>query len=565
VSFSWLKRTDLIRGGRFALLLGLALAARVHGLGFGLPLWSNFYIRPDETLLVVPAAELFARAGDPGHLCYPALMITLLAGLFHACHAVWPGAEPSLLADFSADPSRYFLIARAFSAACGTALTLLVYRLARAWTKPAPAWVAALWYAVSPLAAREAHFAVTDTLMSLLVTASVCTALRWLAEPDRARHALRCGALVGLATATKYNAGLLAPALAGIALVLPAAHQPRRRGRTVLIFLTSSAVVFLALNPYLVMRVPVFIDWLRVLAHDFYGDRTDLATMVEVGTRLSPGIDLLSFTPGSWVGLATAATGVFVALARHGRERTTWILLGVTAAWAALLIPTSILPFRYLSPLLPLIAVLSAIGLHALARPGLILPAALAGLALTGPATLRMNRSLARTDTRSEAGQWIHHHVPATEPVIWLGEPEAEPQVQESAASLARRRHYAEQRYGLENARVINRIYQLMAQAPAAHAPTAHEVYRNPPATVITNRRVWVVHAEYPLPMIRTDAARLAAWTQGHELQRVVFGAVPDGQPRLDPVDAFFLPLPPPRTLAPGPRLTIRHIERAAP
>ena len=553
-----------MRWSPYALLLGVALAARMHGLDFGLPLWSNFYIRPDETLLVVPAAEFFTRAGDPGHLCYPALMITLLAALFHACHTVWPGAEPSLLADFSADPSRYFLIARAFSAACGTALTLLIYRLARTWTKPVPALVAALWYAVAPLAAREAHFAVTDTLLSLLVAASVWAALRWLADPDRACAALGCGMLVGLAAATKYNAGLLIPTLAGIALVLPTHQRPGRRLRTLTVFLAAAAMVFLALNPYLVMRASVFLDWLRVLAQGVYGEKANLSSSAASWQHLSPGIALLSFTPGSWIGLAAAGLGAAVLLIRHGRDRATWVVLGTVAAWGAMLIPAHYLPFRYLLPLLPLLAVLAAIGLHALNRPGLVLLAALAGLALTAPATLRTNRSLAREDTRSEAGRWIREHIPASAPIIWLGEPEAEPQVTESAASLARRMRYAEQRYGEQNARVINRIYQLMAKAPAARAPTAHEIHRNPPVSLVTTGPVWVVHAEYPPPMLRTDPSLLKAWTHGREVQRVVFGSLPDEHVRLDPVDAFFLPLPPRHVAPPGPRLTIQLIERAA-
>jgi hypothetical protein len=552
-----------MRWTRYAVLLGVALAARVHGLDFGLPLWSNFYIRPDETLLVVPAAEFFARAGDPGHLCYPALMITLLAGLFHACHAVWPGAESSLLADFSADPSRYFLIARMFSAVCGAALTVLIYRLARTWTAPAPAFVAALWYAVSPLAAREAHFGVTDTLLSLLVAASVWAALRWLAEPDRARTALGCGALVGLAAATKYNAALLVPVLSVIALVLPAKQRPWLRMRALAVFLAGSAIAFLALNPYLVMRGSVLLEWFRVLAKGVYGGTASLSSASATWLHLSPRFGLLSLAAGGWMGIAAASLGVIVLLTRHGRDRKTWVVLGTVAAWGAMLIPADYLPFRYLSPLLPLLALLAAIGLHALARPRRILLAALAGLALTGPATLRVNRSLAREDTRSEAGRWIRDHVPASAPIIWLGEPEAEPQVRESAASLARRMRYAEQRYGEQNARVINRIYHLVAAAPAARDPAAHEVYRNPPASLATTGPVWVIHAEFPPPMVQTDPALLAEWTRGRELRREVIGSPPVGQPRLDLVDAFFLPLPPQENEVPGPRLIIRHIERA--
>ncbi len=197
----------------------MALGLRLRGLGFGLPLLSNFYIRPDESLLVVPAVELFARHGNPGHLYYPALMIETLAILFRFVHAVAflvGGAASSLSRRFRDEPFSLLFRRPPLSAVSGAALTLLVYRLAIRWASPSVAAVVALWYAVSPLAVREAHFAVTDTPMSLLVACSLLAIARVFANDVDGRPATAawCGCVAGMAVATKYTAGIVLPAIA---------------------------------------------------------------------------------------------------------------------------------------------------------------------------------------------------------------------------------------------------------------------------------------------------------------------------------------------------------------
>jgi hypothetical protein len=535
-----------------ALLALIAFAARGYGLDFGLPLLSNLYIRPDESLVVVSAAELLARGGDPGHLNYPAFMMTALAAVFA------PMTVP-----FGDDPSRYFLAGRVFSAVCGSALTLVVYGLARRWTPIGPAAGAALWYAVSPLAMREAHFAVTDTPLALLVTLAVWSAAHWFARPASWWAAVACGAVVGLAAGTKYNSALLAPVF-GLAFLLTARGTPLvPRVGAILAMSAASVVVFFATNPSLLWRTDEVLAWFRVLAGNTYQPRPDLAMPPDVD-RAARGVGLLWLLPGAWVGAALAGVGACAAIRRARQDASLWPLVAGTAGFVLLLAPARVLPLRYLAPLLPLSAVLMAMGLRALPRPPIVAAAVVAaGLVLTVPDTVRIDMSLAREDSRAEAGRWIAAHVPAGVPIVWLGQPEGEPQVIESAASIERRIQYVEALYGPIAARVIDRPYLLMQAASAAHGDHAREVYRHPALDRLPPGPVCVIWARYPLPMVRADEAQIAAWTRGRVIRQATFGEEPASPSVvLEPSDAFFLPMRLDRTYQPGPRLEVRLVDR---
>ena len=67
-----------------AAIVLLSAALRIWGLAFGMPLASNLYVRPDESLVSASAAGLFRNGGDPQMFAYPALMIELAAAASQA-------------------------------------------------------------------------------------------------------------------------------------------------------------------------------------------------------------------------------------------------------------------------------------------------------------------------------------------------------------------------------------------------------------------------------------------------------------------------------------------------
>jgi hypothetical protein len=574
---SWLGKSELRWAIGISSLVALALWLRLWGLAFGMPLWSNFYIRPDETLLVVSAVEIFARHGYPGHLDYPALMIQGLGVWFQIVHAVFSllgSAHASILDDFGADPSRYFLAGRAVSAFCGSACVMVTFCLAKRWCSDLTATITAAWYAVSTLAVREAHFAVTDTALSLLVAGTVLAAIRYFEASalQRRKAMIWCGCLCGMSLAIKYVAGILIPAL--LFAFLAAGNGARRpdRLRMALLFLALAAGLFCVLNPWLLVHPGAFLDWMYRIFQAVYHHRPQTMAGVPDSHGWQRAAVYFGFLPGRWIGLVFAIVGLASGLLRCQRDRSGQLIgfLAVTLAYAAMLSPAGTLPFRYLAPLLPLVAVLAGIGLetsmHSLERRPrgwALMTAGLLGIATTLPTTIRMDRSLVQEDTRSEAGRWIKEHVPATVPIVWLGEPESEPQWQESAASIQRRIQYVEQRYGLTAARVIDRPYRLLMHAPQALASSAHEIYRNPTPEEALPQARCVVQADYPLPMVASDQEALRFWTKGQlSAQKVIGPALDGGRNILDHSDAWFLPMNLSKAMQPGPRLTIYLTER---
>jgi hypothetical protein len=375
-----------------------------------------------------------------------------------------------------------------------------------------------------------------------------------------------------MAMATKYSAGIILPSIAVALLWAPRDSSSTERYRCVMVFLAVAAGIFLLLNPRIVLHPAQFLEWMGRIFGAIYAERFGTTAGYGSAGSLVAARAYFGFGPGRWIGLALGATGLAVALVRCRRSVDGCLiaLIAATLGFVALLAPARTLPFRYLSPLLPLVAVCAAIGMEAVARwvpPRLQTPflvvVGIVGIAMTVPDTNRLVGSLAREDTRSEAGRWIRENVPASVPIVWLGEPESEPQVMESTASLRRRMVYVEKRYGTVAARVINRLYLLLMRAPSARDPSAHGVYRDPRPSELASETVCVVQAAYPLPMVRTDPRLLAAWTRGRIVRQVEIGpALGNSRPLLDLSDAFFLPLDLAHVLQPGPRMSLFLIER---
>jgi hypothetical protein len=146
-------------------LVGMGL--RFFGISFGLPYFSNFYIRPDETLIVVPGVRFFETLGDPGGFAYPALLKMLCGIIFQAYFQVLRLFHiitiNSMVDHFILDPSQYFIVARSISVVSGSLTIFIVYKVAQKIFSRGTALLAALLIAVAPLSVRDSHFAVTDT------------------------------------------------------------------------------------------------------------------------------------------------------------------------------------------------------------------------------------------------------------------------------------------------------------------------------------------------------------------------------------------------------------------
>ena len=273
----------------------------------------------------------------------------------------------------------------------------------------------------------------------------------------------------------------------------------------------------------------------------------------------------LLWSPGSWFGLLLAAASV-PWLRRAGKPPALWTLaLGVFPFLLMFLPFRHPLPFRYILPALPGLAVLAVFATSRLARrKALAVPIVAMGIVVLGwqlAESIALVRALAREDTRTQAGQWIAANLPQTLPVVLLTAPEAEPQIAESAASLERRIAYVYRLYGEHSGEIVSELYRRIQPG----AGVGYEVYRNPDPADVPGEEFLLVTAEYPMRTGGQSAlGRIAEF--GNVRERVEFNPVAGSMEgaSLDPSDAFYLPMNPAgKVTRPGPRLRLFRMRRA--
>lgn len=548
-------------------ILAVAALLRVYGIGFGLPLLSNFYIRPDESLIVQAAIPFFERWGYPGFFAYPALLVELCAIVYAVT------LKPFV--SFAENPSAYFLVPRAISVLAGTLTVLVVFRIGTVLGVQRWALWAAAFYAFAPLPVRDAHFGVTDTLMSLFVALSIWQAAIFASgkssdtDAGASRPLWLAAVFFALAFSTKYTAALAAPAL----LAAVVEREGLRNWARILLALmwpaVIVAVIFVVLNPYVFLRFGDASGTVEGMFRVFYGEGGDGGRIPWSPLAAAWKVMLpLFYAPAGWAGLALSicATWCLVPTKRSSPGILT-VALGTFPLLLALLPFRHGLPFRYLLPALPGIAVLAAIALSRWAQWGLArraLPAFVAVLVLWQAAiSISVVRTLAETDTRNLAQEWLDANIPADVPVVILGTPEAEPQVKESARSIQRRIEYVYRLYGDHSGRIVSELYELLLQ----EHPSGREVYRNLPPEMIPGRRLVVVAPSYPLELVGQHHEGLAA-SYGRIVSTRSFdpllGRVEGAD--FDQIDAFFLPMNPAgKVSGPGPRLNVFLVERVTP
>lgn len=552
---------------------------RIWGIHFGMPILSNFYIRPDESLLVEPSIHFFERWGDPRFYVYPGLVISLSGVLSHGWYAVasaagWTTAA-TIVEDYAIEPSPYFMVTRWISAAAGVATIYLVYRLSLQLSRRRElALLAALLYAFAPLAVRDAHFGVTDCVMVLFLIASLIAAIHFATgETDRATA---MGGWLGLAASSKYTGLLVAPRLVWAVITRRSETTSRRRLLAALAGVTLlPAAIFVLLNPYAVL------NWRATLA--------ELLNILEIFYLWQPGdppwtpreailqvLRPLRFGPGGLAGLALCGLGIAISLYQDRRTRTAALVpAGFLLLQVVALLPfRHLVPYRYLLPVLPLIAIFAAHAGGFLLSPdrrrmtrwtagGLISLC----LGFTLYRSIQMDALLASRDTRTLAGEWIESRTSPEVPVVILCPPEAELQLYEHRDSVLRRTEYVGRRYGEAAGLFISRLY-LDQLADLRRRNSGRQLFRFPEPSEFEGRSAVIVTCDHPLRMGRTPAAEAERWT-GEVLDAASFSACVDAETAAwDWIDAAFLPFNQlDRCERPGPNLEVRlmHLGAASP
>jgi 4-amino-4-deoxy-L-arabinose transferase-like glycosyltransferase len=376
-----------------ALVVLLGAALRLFPIWFGLP---YAHARPDEATALGHAAAILAGDPNPHFFHWPSLTFYAFAGLFGLASLVGRAAVHADLV----------LIARAAVAIAGTATILVLSRLASRVTDRPTGLLAAFFLSVAVLHVRDSHFALTDVLMTLLVTASLAMLAKAL-DTCSLRDVALAGLLGGLATSTKYSAAAIVAAMAAVQWLW---YTKSRDHRPALIFLAAFGGGFLVATPFALLDARTFVA-------DVVFDSRHLSGGHGISLGRGWTYHLTRSLPyGLGFGIFTAAIGGVIPLARCHRRHARVIGAFAAAFFGALGSGQTVF-FRYVMPLVPLACLSAAVAVsHAggwLAKRTRIPPAAavaLLAVIVGGPSLVNsawLDILLARTDTRVIAARWL--------------------------------------------------------------------------------------------------------------------------------------------------------------
>jgi len=425
-------RPTALPAAALATVVVLALAVRLWGIGWQLP-WQ---FHPDEGHYTWKAIDLMSQdTYNPKYFRNP----SLLTYVFLAEYRLLGFQPPKADADAAtADglwrpPSGVAFVGRLTSAILGV-LTVLVIGL-MGWRAVGP-WagvLGALFLALAFIHVRDSHYATNDVPSVFLLTVSVAAALALLRGPRLGRYLL-AGLLGGLATSTKYNAGLfVVPLLVAHGIAVwrawrgPHAPTPspasRRGGATsgergalvaklvgpLALAGVAALLAYLAGTPYTVLDFP---KWLA----DFRTQASFVDEAWEGQAQLPAGLPyLLALGTGmGWAMLVAAVVGA-VALARSG-PATLAVLAAFPVAYLVFMVRSDLFFVRFALPAVPFLCLLAGVGVVAVANaldrrnvaPAGLLAAMLSMSVLgqTSLDTVRHNQLLGEDDTRVLAARW---------------------------------------------------------------------------------------------------------------------------------------------------------------
>ncbi len=384
-----------------AAITGAGAALRIWGLRFGLP---GTLARPDEEAISATAARILLRGPDPKFFDYPTLFMYVVAFV----ERMWPGGPPIF------DDTIPTMIARSLAAALGTASIPLLFVAARALFSASTALAAAALLAVAFLHVRDSHFGVTDVPMTFMVLAAFTLVVSLRLDRRRWWNIALAGLVCGLAASTKYNALVIVAPLA-VAMAL-------NRNPAWTYALAGACVVagFLAGTPYAVITPCAF--WSGLV-----GLQSHLAT----GHGADEGFGwvhhfVFSLRYGAGAPCLAAAVGGAVWLARRDSRKAAIVLAFPLLYYAGMGSGRTVF-MRHMTPMMPFVAMLAAVGIGAAAdwlaatwriSPGAnwpeasraaILAAGLTVVAAYDSATraVGLDRLLTQTDSRAIAADTI--------------------------------------------------------------------------------------------------------------------------------------------------------------
>lgn len=434
-------------------ILILAGVLRLMSLDFGLP--HRYHI--DEPAYVLAALKI--GQGNL-QLDYPPLSPSLQQLGYLALYGIYFGVQlvlgrVSSLQEFAGlykvDPTPFYLMARGVSVASSLLAIFLLSLIVRRIRDNVTAVISALFLSISFLDVRHAHFAEPYSIMALLGLLATFLALRYF-DQGSWKYLILSGVVCGIAIGIRFSLATLA--IVPLVAVGYRCFALTPRCRPVLL-LSRLGLLAAALSLGFLLGVPgLLVNFQNILTS--FRNQTSLAAGSEgflgmVFTTLPAWKFYALMLEIAWgiPILLVLAIGLVRFVWRHEPEETLFAVFPVT--YLALLINASAASSafaRYLIPILPFLAYLSADGLVWLINWGFrgwslgprhLFLATTTVILMVIPMmrSIRLNIIWQNTDTRTLALEWIEENIPAGArlAVQWYGPPLATPDDPEPGTS----------------------------------------------------------------------------------------------------------------------------------
>jgi|GEM_PF-1476068 len=340
-------------------ILGLALGLRLYGIRWGLPDAGHplFSYHPDEVPHLTAARVLVEGVMIPKHFQYGGTFYyTILNAIFFFA---------GLLGDSLGQVNRIaatLLLGRYFLVGIAVLTILLVYEVgSQLFSRPTGA-VAAMLLAVMPAHIASAQHLRPDEISAFLALLVVYTAVRVFRadQPLGVRPLVYAGFVVGVASALRLPLAVFGIAPLVAYLLRDGWSDPRRiwstaTWRVCLILALCAAGGYALTSPHSLVNPRMFLAGLHVT---WRYETNPFPDAVEMGPGLYQyGWTMLRQALGTPL-YVLAFAGIVVAVWRRTREQQ--LLLAGTIPYFVIATFASWVVVRYLLPLLPLLALLSA-------------------------------------------------------------------------------------------------------------------------------------------------------------------------------------------------------------
>jgi Dolichyl-phosphate-mannose-protein mannosyltransferase len=420
------------RGLRTGLLAGitlLALLLRLWGVDWQLP-HALYY---DEAKYAGPAASSALQiTGQRADYRNPSLFRHLLTLELRLLNPFLARPADRLAADYRLQTTA-LLVARLTSALLGTGSVVLIFMVGRRAFGPATGLLAAAMLAVNFLHVHLSHFGLNDVPATFFLVAALVPAAALLERPST-RGYLLSGLCAGLATAAKYNCGIVLVVPLAIWL-LQVTRRPASPGRLLL----GPLLLSLGALAGFLIGMPEMVGSFQQVQQGFR-DQAAFGSNRWIGQEGDPVLQLYSYTLLRAFGLPGVLALLAGLLLLWRRPRLGLSLLAGPLLYLAVMLNQALFFARFALPLVPFGCLFAAFGLQNICaraasprfKNALLVCASLAVIAWPLQLSIRHDLLAAQPDTRVQAWRWVMANLPPgarlaieiySMPIVRPGEP----------------------------------------------------------------------------------------------------------------------------------------------